>query len=286
MNNPPIIIMGMHRSGTTMLAKILSQFGIFQGKKLEKNHESPFFIKINNWILSSTGSSWDNPSGFVNLFNDKEIYNIIKTRITGYLNSFFRAEYFGIKGIIQGINFNNYPNHWGWKDPRTTITLPLWLDIFPDIKIIHITRHGIDVASSLATREKQFIDLKINDNFSKINKNVSLFLPIIRGGILSSANCRDINRAFELWVEYLKFAKNWEHQYSDQILSVKYETVLESPAEMIGNILDFVSVDVNQTKLKHAISGINPNRSYAYKNNSNLIALSEKYDNILKQYGY
>ena len=43
----PVIIIGMHRSGTTMLAKFISELGIFLGSSKNRgpNHESYFFMK-------------------------------------------------------------------------------------------------------------------------------------------------------------------------------------------------------------------------------------------------
>ena len=44
----PIIITGKHRSGTSLLSKILIDQGIFMGSKLDSNSESIFFQrKIN-----------------------------------------------------------------------------------------------------------------------------------------------------------------------------------------------------------------------------------------------
>ncbi|MBW1793701.1 MAG: sulfotransferase [Deltaproteobacteria bacterium] len=47
------------------------------------------------------------------------------------------------------------PPFWGWKDPRTTLTLPLWLKLFPKARIIHVIRNGIDSALSLWRRCKK-----------------------------------------------------------------------------------------------------------------------------------
>jgi len=47
----PIIIIGMSRSGTSMLTRMLDELGLFVGKKLTKNHEALFFRKINDWLL-------------------------------------------------------------------------------------------------------------------------------------------------------------------------------------------------------------------------------------------
>ena len=44
------------------------------------------------------------------------------------------------------------PINWGWKDPRTTITFPIWLQVFPKAKILHILRNGVDVAISIYRR--------------------------------------------------------------------------------------------------------------------------------------
>ena len=40
----PIIIIGMHRSGTTLLSKLLEKCGVFMGTKKEENNESIFFL--------------------------------------------------------------------------------------------------------------------------------------------------------------------------------------------------------------------------------------------------
>ena len=69
----PIIISGMHRSGTSLIANILNDNGVFIGSKVDENNESIFFQRINKWILSCVGSSWDNPITLSNL-NDDDIY--------------------------------------------------------------------------------------------------------------------------------------------------------------------------------------------------------------------
>ncbi len=30
---------------------------------------------------------------------------------------------------------------WGWKDPRNTFTLPMWLSIFPKARVLHVLRN-------------------------------------------------------------------------------------------------------------------------------------------------
>lgn len=55
----------MHRSGTSLLVKILQELGVFMGMDLEHNSESKFFIEVNEWMLNQAGASWDNPENIL-----------------------------------------------------------------------------------------------------------------------------------------------------------------------------------------------------------------------------
>jgi hypothetical protein len=43
---------------------------------------------------------------------------------------------------------------WGWKDPRTCLTLPFWQRLLPDMRYIICLRNPSDVASSLGHRDR------------------------------------------------------------------------------------------------------------------------------------
>ena len=73
----PIIILGMHRSGTTMIVKMLQEMGLFIGWDLEENYEARFFFSRNETILNSCGGSWDNPKVIDNLLNHSQDLEIV-----------------------------------------------------------------------------------------------------------------------------------------------------------------------------------------------------------------
>ena len=50
-NRPPVIILGMHRSGTSMITGFLQKLGLFVGEELDDNNESLFFFKLNHWMF-------------------------------------------------------------------------------------------------------------------------------------------------------------------------------------------------------------------------------------------
>ena len=88
----PIILIGMHRSGSTMLSKIIQKLGVFVGADLDKYAESLFFQQINEWLLLQTRCSWDNPSNIKYIDDDYKniLAEIVKNRLLNYnKNSYF-----------------------------------------------------------------------------------------------------------------------------------------------------------------------------------------------------
>jgi hypothetical protein len=71
--HPPIVIIGMHRSGTSMVTRMLESLGLFVGARKDSNCEARFFQRINRWLLDQTGSSWDNPQPIHYLLNNREV---------------------------------------------------------------------------------------------------------------------------------------------------------------------------------------------------------------------
>ena len=73
----------MHRSGSSLLVKVLQQLGVFMGNDFEENNESKFFNKINNWMLIQAGASWDCPENFNYISDDFKalMIDIIRNRL-------------------------------------------------------------------------------------------------------------------------------------------------------------------------------------------------------------
>ena len=69
--------------------------------------------------------------------------------------SYRAIEFLGAGRLLRYRSVHSLPFAWGWKDPQTIFTLPLWLKLFPDAKLIYLTRNGVDVAASLLTREQK-----------------------------------------------------------------------------------------------------------------------------------
>ena len=131
----PIIILGMHRSGTSCLAGILRSAGVdFRNVQTSNpynakgNIENLAVTGLNDSLLEYNGGSWDDPPELVRW---PEI--LLRQR----------AE------ILAQLETNS---SWGFKDPRTLFTLEGWLAALPPVRIIGTFRHPAAVAASLQTR--------------------------------------------------------------------------------------------------------------------------------------
>lgn len=143
-----ILVLGMHRSGTSMLAGILDRLGCMGPKhQMDANEMNPkgYFeskpiFELNDQIMEVAGLRWSDWQPLREGSLDSPRFNEFRTRAAEVV----RAEY-GDASMIY------------LKDPRICRLLPFWRDVLEDmgyrISCIHTHRHPADVAASLAARK-------------------------------------------------------------------------------------------------------------------------------------
>lgn len=150
------IVAGMHRSGTSLVARMLQAYGVqLPGELVGPAADNPtgFFedraiVGLNDEILVTLGYRWDSLDGFfltTDDFNGPE-FDELKSRAEALL-----AERVGLDA------------HWAFKDPRISRLMGFWRPLIEsaDIpcRILLAVRHPVEVAGSLAQRN-QFSDIK------------------------------------------------------------------------------------------------------------------------------
>lgn len=136
MADPTIVcVLGMHRSGTSCLAGSLEAHGLFLGETVvsapynkKGNKEHVPFRDLNDAVLAASGGAWDRPPESL-VWTDA-----LRRQRDALIDSF--ADH----------------SIWGFKDPRTVLTLPFWLESEADIRLVGTFRHPNAVASSLMKR--------------------------------------------------------------------------------------------------------------------------------------
>lgn len=137
--NKQLMIVGFHRSGTSMLAQELSNAGLFIGDKLMSPHisnadghyEDIDFFTFHEKILALHHTNWQYTS-------DKSL-NIPKE---------YKKEMDKIITIR-----NEEHKEWGFKDPRSVLFLNQWCEQLDNPYTIVIYRHYEECVNSLMQRE-------------------------------------------------------------------------------------------------------------------------------------
>jgi hypothetical protein len=249
--NQPLIVLGMHRSGTSLAVRLLTSVGIHMGHQLSRDAEAVFFQKLNRRIFRSVDVKW----GYVDpLIEAMETQSFVEEQTRIMLTELFTekrllgreikiSEFFGPQ-LWPEVKQNKLI-YWGWKDPRTTITFPVWLKIFPNAKVLHLLRNGIDVAISTHRRS-----LKQQRNFLKRT------LPLDYSPITL-----DFEYCFQLWQVYVSFVLENKPLISEgNYLEIRFEDLLSEPEQYLRSITEFVEYPVQEEKLNAAIEQVNQSR--------------------------
>ena len=276
----PVMLSGMHRSGTSMLTNILNKLGFTIGNKIDSNNESIFFQRINIWMMSLLGSSWDSPKKFENINEDLK-KNIVH-QLNSLLNSRTNSLYFGWSSIIKKDSFNEINEPWGWKDPRNTFTGTIWGEVFPDLRAIYIIRHPIDIAESLFKRQRKEVDRDLYRE-KKYTDIIKALLSIHHTSYNSSMLINSYNDCFELIELY--FDQILENKINNSLV-VRFEDIISNPETELSAILDYCNLSYNMNILRKISDSINSSRGFAYKNNEKLLKFEVSHANLIKKMGY
>lgn len=227
----PVILLGMHRSGTTLLAQMLAQMGMHLGRNLESHDESVFFLDANDWVLERAHGGWDQPLPILGLLEHEASRQTLVAELRRRVNGIsYLRRYVGPR-LMRRFN-SDAPLLWGWKDPRTTSTWPLWLEVFPRARAITVHRNGVDVAASLWRRAKQEMEGENRVRYLS-DPHIQRFL---------SPRCLRLERAFQLWEEYLDLHAWCRERHELPELVMRYEDLLQDPMSKLREIARFLDL--------------------------------------------
>jgi hypothetical protein len=141
----PICITGMHRSGTSLVARMLNLCGLNLGPAdqfipaADDNPEGFWelrpFVEFNERLLGLLGRDWHRLEPLPPGWESRTEIQSLLTPATDLVASLKLVE------------------PWGWKDPRTALTFPFWNQLWPDVRAVICVRHPLEVALSLLKRD-------------------------------------------------------------------------------------------------------------------------------------
>jgi hypothetical protein len=158
---------------------------------------------------------------------------------------------------------------WGWKDPRTTYTLPFWLRLFPDARVIHVYRNGVPVAASLRARERKHLQIAKANHHRRSVLGIYNVVPKSSGFIWSN-RCMTLQGGFSLWEEYVETAMHMTETVAPNGLTVKYEDFLATPSSKLLELTRFCGLSVAESRVVEVAALVKPERANAHENDDEL----------------
>lgn len=156
-----VIVLGMHRSGTSVFTGILNKMGLPLGERLMRPSrdnpkgyfENMDFFYFNEKVLRGCNASWNNVT---NITEEKLLKEEYKTMLKTILKKYSEHKIFGV------------------KDPRICVLLPLYEKVCEelgiDIEYVLITRNRNSVIKSIRKRDGYNKELVSNliDSYLKL----------------------------------------------------------------------------------------------------------------------
>lgn len=214
MAKAPFIIIGMHRSGTSLLAKVLESAGIFMGVVKDHNYEAMHFLSLNQQSMWAAGFDWHRPGVPV-----RQHWKNLSPKLLYF-------EHFKLNGKLARWKLQLQNPHWGWKDPRNTFTLPMWLALFPRARVLHIWRTPDAVVQSLQQRNQ-------------------------RKGEVFRAELQERDFCLQLYRQYLTQARSYASPLGPRYCEVQYEKLKQRDPETLSKLERFTDRSLNAALDKH-----------------------------------
>lgn len=213
-NVKEVIILGMHRSGTSMIGGVLSRLGVDMGNDKPGrqvsnpmgHYEDGNFLELNETILTTAGGTWNDPPPLEKI-----------NKLAGSYNG-------RLQEIMNLRRLSNREQHWGWKDPRTCLTVQLYLPYLTNPYVIWCERYPADIAKSLWKRNK--ISHEVSENLTE---------------------------------HYQQQIRNFIKMHPEiPVLKVNYQDIVREPDPWIQKIVDFLDLGPNREQRKAAREFILP----------------------------
>ncbi|MCG8413944.1 MAG: hypothetical protein MI746_06975, partial [Pseudomonadales bacterium] len=145
-----ILVLGMHRSGTSMIAEALQSSGIHVASKLiaadpqinaRGYWEDEELVAINEDLFEALQSSWYDLRPLPDQYRTSSDLDSLRERARAHLDREYGA---AETSVI--------------KDPRLSVLLPFWLPLFTELNFrvsaLIVCRHPLAIADSLARRDQ------------------------------------------------------------------------------------------------------------------------------------
>lgn len=220
----PIFILGVPRSGTTLLRILLDSH-----PNIACGPESPWLARTDISIKNLYQFMAHNQFGFVENFG----VNIeqLRQETADYINRLYLA-----------YAANRGKSRWAEKTPDHCLEIPFLAEIFPDAYFIHIVRDGRDVACSTSTLSEE------RRSISDWHTNNLL----MDDGVIVVNSLLNAGLRWQVWINKIEAGI----KHVRRSCTLRYEDLVASPETEMRRLMEFVGESfsismLDYSKVKH-----------------------------------
>ncbi|MGD1902107.1 MAG: glycosyltransferase [Geitlerinemataceae cyanobacterium] len=207
-----LVLTGMHRSGTSLMASLLQAMGVHVGDRLLAGDrtnapgyfEDEDFLEFQRRVL--TGCCDPDDGGWPD-WGWTESESLDRRQFENYTTE---ARQLLAARARQGLST------WGWKDPRTSLMLDFWDGLLPEARYVLVYREPWDVVDSCVR---------------------------LRSGVFD----RQPHLVLNIWAYYNRHLIDFHARHRDRCLLVSTRAVLDRPEAFSQLLADKLGLDVPAT---------------------------------------
>jgi hypothetical protein len=250
----PVVIGGVGGSGTRVFAQLLQDLGFDMGSDLNESLDDLGFT-----ALFKRSSLWPLKDNSQQLYEALALY----LRSRGHppdpiasenchqraaLSLFKKLEQEGtwresgsLKDRLNAISTTGHPStNWGWKEPNSHIFLPYLLGSLPNMKYVHVVRHGLDMASSNNTAQLMLWGPRLLQEPPEVASQTA---------------------KFNYWCEVHRRLLKIHDLWPANVLLLRFESLFSQPSRAGERLAEFLKNPNLSLKVKTFIEALDPPKS-------------------------
>ncbi|MFL6290901.1 MAG: glycosyltransferase [Thermoanaerobaculia bacterium] len=213
----PLVVAGMHRSGTSLVASLAAAAGVDMGERLmEADQANPRgyfedvgFLSLQQRMLADSTPADD---GGHRDWGWTESERLDRERFARHQEE--------ARSLIEAGRRAGRP--WGWKDPRTTLALEFWDGLLGDARYLLVYRYPWDVA----------------DSMQRLGAEVFL---------------RNPEYAYRIWAFYNRHLLDFHRRHRERSLLVGVNALMRDPGRFRILLAERLGLDLAQERMREIL---------------------------------
>ena len=199
--------------------------------------------RLHDQYLQGVGAAWHNPGPFLDWGSTAEgarhCVEYLQRQMGGKFDALLGYRN-NLRGWWRRLRLRS-GIAWGWKEPRTTLFAPFWLQFFPDALLLDVVRHPLAVAMSIRQRELKFR----------------------AAGDVPTPGLDQLDYCLRLALTYVEAGDRLAGRVPNY-RRIHFETLQEDPETALGHLATFCHLQPTDAQIKKAARSIRPSSPPAW----------------------